>query len=103
MTKSMAGSIASSDTTPANESSSSSKDHPDSTPSATVEQDLISQNVGNNMISLGDSIVDRHGKATKNVEQLARDCVNYFTEHKITDPIEILIGKLRRCQQLDQA
>ena len=42
------------------------------------------------MTSLGGSIVDCDSKDTKNVEQLAKDCVKYCKEHEITDPIEIL-------------
>ena len=42
------------------------------------------------MTSPGGSIVDCDSKDTKNVEQLAKDCVNYCKKHEITDPIEIL-------------
>ena len=81
VTGSIIGSNANIDTTPANESPSSSEDHLGSTPSTTVEQHLRSQHVDNGMTSPGGSIVDCDSKDTKNVEQLAKDCLNYCKEH----------------------
>ena len=90
VTGSRVGSNANIDTTPANEPPSSNEGHLGSTPSTALEQDLTSQHVDNGMTSPGGSIVDCDSKDTKNVEQLAKDCVNYCKEHEITDPIEIL-------------
>ena len=74
VTGSMKRSNANIDTTPANESPSSSQNHPGSTPSTTMEQDLTFQHVDNGMTSPDGSIVDCDSKDTKNVEQLAKDC-----------------------------